>query len=904
MAYRNLYNPLSQYVDPGSTEIADVLREKYLSAFQAHDAISNSMTDLPVADFANDKLMYDTLYNTTRGGLDKIAERGDYENMFVPVSTLARKYRETAVPLATNYQRYQSDVEEKQKLLNEGKITQSDYTGWLKKSKLYMDPEAGDYSPYKGLEMDKKGMVNKNSYYNSTPIAQYVDVQGEILKALNDIPQVKRGGYKVKELESEGGLVYAITKQGQITEYVPQDAVQAVTQGILNRPDVQSYMMQTADFGTLEASDEDLSNMLMRGAGMFEEEGQSDVAQKIRATVQTGSTGAKRRLARQLSYDMSASNYMRTAMISRQPSVYGGASMVEYESALTNKLASLNGASTTSETPVLLLPGQEFQYSPSQLIDPETQSITPESIYNNIETKTQSQAAVMESLLVALPDLNEMLQDGFLSYEDLTDPGREETVVNVLKQQNPDMDEGTVKQLLRRSRQDISNFQTEIDLSNKIIKDSYGDLGASAISDISSDIGILYEAAVGERLVDSIVKEIAETGLGFVYDEEQNKVSTEKGEGNEEGNYIAIARQVLEPLKSEEYQDVITGSGLNVQEFATSLLGSMFNMSSEDAAELVALASQVNMADPNAKRKAFEEKIKKDMEAGIPLTAGQLINPYGGYGSRISGEEEIGASLSKISTVVENTLNKARKNSEENLKSKANLAYTNAVSSVALGDIDGKASKVIQDELKGIPVSTFAQVPVVPAVGMDTNEGAPTPNSIYGDKISGLTISKVMFGTVPDGSGNMSPSITIQVKPDKNTEMGESPEQITMRWEDAVVGFSDPNFASEILNVTTEGGRMVQKALSVMATYPLDVDEGPTAVPIRTQLDGRDILVEFIPSIRRLEDKNVDVVEGISQILVTATGGGYPDYQTMFNSVAEFIKTYDSILSTKTPTTP
>ena len=189
MAYRNLYKPLSQFVDPMSTEISATLKERYLQNFQAQDAISQSMSDLTVASFENDQRMYNDLYNNTKSEIDGLAERGDYENMFMPVNRLAKKYRETASPLVENYTRYQTDKEAKEKMLEEGKITMSDYQGWLKKSRL--TEQDGDYAAYKGIELDENGRVNKSSMYGGTSIAQYVDVQQEILDALNDIPEVK-----------------------------------------------------------------------------------------------------------------------------------------------------------------------------------------------------------------------------------------------------------------------------------------------------------------------------------------------------------------------------------------------------------------------------------------------------------------------------------------------------------------------------------------------------------------------------------------------------------------------------------------------------------------------------------------------------------------------------------------
>jgi len=248
-------------VDPGSTEIAEVLKNKYLAAYQTSDETGQALSELTVADFANDQRMYNDLYNNTRSALDAIADRGDYENMFVPVNNLARQYRESATLLANNYSRYMADVQEKQKLLNEGKITKSDYAGWIKRSKLRMGED--DYEQYGGIEMEPNGRINTSSYYNPTQIAQYVDIQGEIIETLNKLPEVKSGGYEVKMIGSASDfretagrfpsdMQFAITKQGQIVEGIPQNVVAEVTRQVLNRPDVAAYMEQSADFATLD----------------------------------------------------------------------------------------------------------------------------------------------------------------------------------------------------------------------------------------------------------------------------------------------------------------------------------------------------------------------------------------------------------------------------------------------------------------------------------------------------------------------------------------------------------------------------------------------------------------------------------------------------------------------------
>ena len=369
MAYRNLYTPLSQFVDPQSTEIAQELRAKYLTSFQAQDQVAQALSQLPVASFENDQKIYNDLYNSTRAEIDGLASRGDYENMFVPVSRLARTYKNTATPLETNYNRYQADVETKKEMLDKGEITMSDYEGWLKKSRLKQGTD--DYTPYLGIELDGNGRAVQSSYYGGTPIAQYVDIQKEILTQLNQIPEVKRGGYKVKEIQAPDadGLVFAITHKDQIVEYVPQEAVDAVTANIVQRPDVQAYMTQSADFNTLDLDENELDTILRTAAQSYmssEDKDEQRYGDQLAHIISTQTVGGKRRAVKAMLYNEDINRYMTTARLTRQPSAYGGSYSVSYESALTNKLNETRGGGAGAYTPVL--PGDNVVTTNSHLI--------------------------------------------------------------------------------------------------------------------------------------------------------------------------------------------------------------------------------------------------------------------------------------------------------------------------------------------------------------------------------------------------------------------------------------------------------------------------------------------------------------------------------------------------------
>lgn len=335
------YQPYkSMFVSQFSPEIAGILKERYTKNFAMQDEVAQHLASLQTADFEGDMAAKKKLEQDIQDRLQSFSQRGDYENMTMDIARTASDYQSKATPLMQNYQLYSADREEKQKLLDAGRITQFDYEGWVKEAKRKYDPTVGDYVDYTGVEFDENGRVKSGSFYAPRGIAQFVDVQGEILEQLNSLKEIKEGGRTVKAYDTIDGVEYAITEQNQIKEYVPQELVRQVTENVLNRPDVKSYMAQQARYGVIDLDDESMTQTLLSYSSKMQNGSNQDreISTKLQQIAQQGTPGQKRKALEQAMYSSDYGRYFSMGMNARRPSVYGGALEIEYSQAYIARL--------------------------------------------------------------------------------------------------------------------------------------------------------------------------------------------------------------------------------------------------------------------------------------------------------------------------------------------------------------------------------------------------------------------------------------------------------------------------------------------------------------------------------------------------------------------------------------
>lgn len=231
MAYRNLYTPLSQFVDPMSTEIAEELRQRFLTNYSGASEVQLKMAELRAAPFESDRKMRDELVTNTTGTLTSIASRGDYENMTVPVMNAAKKYQIESAPIKQNYELYTGYQQAQKDLYEKGEIDYEQYLGNIDLST----------SEYGGLQKDQTG--NYAGYFTGVDAITTTDekIQERMHKALNDIvaEEFSKDAQIVGVDSASGKLL--VLEQGKV-KTVSEQRVNEVMDMIMNDRQIQAYM--------------------------------------------------------------------------------------------------------------------------------------------------------------------------------------------------------------------------------------------------------------------------------------------------------------------------------------------------------------------------------------------------------------------------------------------------------------------------------------------------------------------------------------------------------------------------------------------------------------------------------------------------------------------------------------
>ena len=914
MAYRSLYTPLSQFVDPMSTEIAQELRAKYLTSFQAQDQVAQALAELPVAAFENDQKIYNDLYNSTRAQIDGLASRGDYENMFVPISRLARTYKNTATPLETNYNRYQADVEAKKEMLNKGEITMSDYEGWLKKSRLKQGTD--DYTPYLGIELDDNGRAVQSSYYGGTPIAQYVDIQKEILTQLNQIPEVKRGGFEVKEIQAPdaSGLVFAITKKGQIVEYVPQEAVDAVTANIMQRPDVQAYMMQSADFNTLDLDENELDAILGTAAqsyGASENKDEQRYGDQLAHIINTQTVGGKRRAVKAMLYNEDVNRYMTTARLTRQPSAYGGSYSESYESALTNKLnETRGGGGAGAYTPVL--PGDNIVATNPHLIAEGQAAPTIAGVEGHIKNIGNNKGAVESALIELHPELADIYNiptgrvsatdgegigaavgslAGANSFESIQDDLYKENGIEVVTTKlinaNPDLaaNKEQIENNLRQARASLFNYDAQRDAAEKIIKNAYGEFKDTFVNEVLADIS--NDIEMPAQQLPTFYNNPGLGQIGATYNPETNEVEfKQSGTFDPDAYKLGVAANIMTELEAEA--ETLSRSGLGGSlDVGAALFSQMFGLDAEEAMELAQAASNITVTGTDSIENLSQGMLfSGNFDAGYRGAA--PVRSAASREDRLTGMTAVG-SMGKIN--IREKLDKATEQAEERIGKLGQVTYTTSQSETALGDSSGKLSKEINDTVKGRFLSTLGNVPVIlteptrtklektnPEIANQARAGVPgsivTIADLYNtekdEDYAKAKIARADFTSYLDPvTGSMKAGMSIE------TSTGD---QILVPYDELIMGY-DPTMPSRITNTyNSPGGMIASKAIATMLQYPTAFDEENGYVH-REVIGGRSVEIEFLAPQTPLEEDGLAVTAGPNRVIVRASGGAGEDVE-------------------------
>lgn len=225
------------FVDFKSPEISQMLNQRYLDNFNAQNALQDQLSALQAAPFEGDQKMRASLISEIQGQIESLSNRGDYENLTLPVTQLAQTYKQKSAPIAQNaaaYQAYKNQLDEDYK---EGRLKYDDYQGTL----------ALASKEYTGLTTEADGTVG--NYFKGLPAVYDPKIEDRMKDALEGIVAEEYGNdSKIVGVNSANGILTVQTKDG--IKEVSNQRVQGVMDMIMSSGDVVAYLDRKAKINT------------------------------------------------------------------------------------------------------------------------------------------------------------------------------------------------------------------------------------------------------------------------------------------------------------------------------------------------------------------------------------------------------------------------------------------------------------------------------------------------------------------------------------------------------------------------------------------------------------------------------------------------------------------------------
>jgi hypothetical protein len=256
-----LFNqPRSMYVDPRSVQISNTLKERYAANFQAADELDAQLSLLKVADFQGDMSMKKELLQSTRSQLELLSERGDYENLSLPVAKTAADFRRKYIPLEENFNKYQAYMKKVEDMYANGDIDAETYRSAADMSK----------HGYTGLQVDQDGNIDPKSYFSGVSLVKDVEIFPLVEESIKGIVAEEFGSQAQYLGQGPDGRFKVSTSEG--VTFVSADRVQAIYQEVLARPDVQAALSQKAKLRTYNLDGTQIQNTIGTDIEMYQEE--------------------------------------------------------------------------------------------------------------------------------------------------------------------------------------------------------------------------------------------------------------------------------------------------------------------------------------------------------------------------------------------------------------------------------------------------------------------------------------------------------------------------------------------------------------------------------------------------------------------------------------------------------
>lgn len=419
----------SVYRDPQSVKVSEVLRDRYVQNFASDSMLDKSLNEMLVAaEFAGDVERADELKSKLRNSAALRSERGDFENLGMAINMDVRDFGRGYEPLRQNYEAREKDKQAKRALVEAGQLTNEQYNDWEKRSLMRTNQETGDYEGYRGASFDENGNVDRESLYQPVTVAQNVNVDKEILNALQALEGERSGGVvtkvpSIRGIDTNGdGIVdsyyeFMVTTKTGETYKIDEERVKSVTREVLNRGDVRAYMEQDADFHTFDMLEEDLDALIGARKAALEQKLQGNLTNAERAealqaisrleSALNGTTGQKREAARAAKLDSEKERLTNMAVDAKAVNyTVGGAYEMDYSAREQENWR--RNAQTHNQPPPGLpsTPGQP-QTHQSAVRPPNNGDVSVQSVVDHMESLFEAQniasAMVLDNYSYLLP---------------------------------------------------------------------------------------------------------------------------------------------------------------------------------------------------------------------------------------------------------------------------------------------------------------------------------------------------------------------------------------------------------------------------------------------------------------------------------------------------------------------
>lgn len=253
------YQPYqSMFVDRKSPEISQMLNQRYLENYTAQTTLQDQLAALQAAPFEGDQKARNELIQQTQKQLNQLTERGDYENLTMPVMQAAQSYNKKAQPIMQNYQAYQSYATSLKEAYDEEKLDYEDYMGTLALAK----------QKYSGLTYDAQG--NATNFFSGLDPVYNPNIQERMHDALNGIVAEEFGqGARIVGMNSAAGVIQVMV-EGEV-KTVSSDRVTSVMDMVMSDPQVTAYLDRKGAIQASAMSETDLAKFKVTRMGQIQE---------------------------------------------------------------------------------------------------------------------------------------------------------------------------------------------------------------------------------------------------------------------------------------------------------------------------------------------------------------------------------------------------------------------------------------------------------------------------------------------------------------------------------------------------------------------------------------------------------------------------------------------------------